>query len=149
MRRIYNTICFFVIVSVFIYVFSGILGVNVLKYHPVENKWLSYGIEGSPSMGYYGKIAFSLPLAIILSIGFYFVFSNRRIDAKCMKGASILSVLYGMFFFIGEEWHAWGIAKRGLDSKVFFNFELVSYLIVLGLFLVVLYLSVLVDRKEG
>ncbi|HIJ97864.1 TPA: hypothetical protein H1009_02125, partial [archaeon] len=140
----------FVITAIFIYVFSGLVGVNLPKYYPILNKWSVAALSG-PSMGFYAKIPFALIPAAIIAVLFYLVAplaqKHFQIRFKNFKSFTTISVLFGVMFFIAEEWHVWGIEKLKLDAGGFFNAELTFFIVVLLGFLF-LGLGVLAMEKK-
>ncbi len=124
----------FVISAIFIYIFSGLAGINLPKYYPALNKWSVAALSG-PSMGYFAKVPFALISALIIAVLFYFAApylqQHFEIRLKSFKSFTTVSVLLGIMFYITEEWHVWGIEKLKLDGGGFFNTELLFLIIII------------------
>lgn len=136
-KRIFHTIIFFINIGVFSYVFSGLIELNLPKYYPMLRRFSIATLEG-PAMAFYAKIALTIIITVVLSKIFYLVFPliekyfNNSKDY--LIGFTQAAILFGVFFFIAEEGHKWGIEKGKLDNGLFFNIELWIYLILIGLF---------------
>jgi hypothetical protein len=132
-QKIYITVSGFLIVATFVYIFSGILGLNLPKYYPELGVFSVEKLTG-PSMGYYGKMGFTLLLSLPLSVLFYLFLSRSRrtlgFNLDLWRGLAVGSLLFGVMFFVAEEWHKWGITKPGLGA---FTLLLVLFLSLLGL----------------
>lgn len=146
-ERIYNSVCFFIVISIFIYVFSEIAGINVINYYPALNKWTVARLA-SPAIGYYGKILFSIPLASALSVLFYFLTPKLKINKIYFQGLIGGFILVGLMFFIVEEWHRWGVVNELLDKGGFYNIELVSFVVQIILFLMLGYLMIFLSNRN-
>ena len=99
----------------------------------------------------YAKIPFALIPAAIIAVLFYLVAplaqKHFQIRFKNFKSFTTISVLFGVMFFIEEEWNVWGIEKLKLDAGGFFNAELTFFIVVLLGFLF-LGLGVLAMEKK-
>lgn len=152
-KRIFFTLGVFVILAVFLYVFSGVVGVNVPRYYPETHEWKTFSEASFPSVGYYGKLLVTIPLAAVLSIIFYLIlpaFSGilEKEEAK-YQGAIKLSLLFGSLYFVGHEWHRWGIQEAGLDTNLFWNSELNFFLFLLVLYVVLAFILSWAGSKIG
>ena len=149
-ERIYVAIMFFIIIFSFAYVFSGIAGVNVPRYYPETGIWL-FEKTSDPSMGYYGKVALVLPVTLLLALASYIFYPaySRRLSLKkeWFKGAAVISVMWAIFFYIGEEGHKWFLDKQSLTGGGFWNLELVFYTILIVLFIVLKDVFLWADKK--
>lgn len=125
-QKIYFTVCYFLVVATFIYVFSGISGLNLPKYYPEP---------GGPSMGYYGKVGFTFLLAFPLSLLFYLFLPTllgvQVFNPDFWRAAAVMALLFGIFFFAAEEWHRWG-ESLNLEWPVF-SLLLILFLLALKL----------------
>lgn len=149
-KRIFYTIIFFINVGIFSYILSGLGDLNLPKYYPVLHRFSVATLDG-PAMAFYAKIALTVIIAVVLGKIFYLVFpliekyfGNSR---NYLIGFTQGTMLFGIFFFIAEEWHKWGIEKRKLDNDLFFNVEFWFYLILLGLFIGLFFILWLVHSK--
>ena len=131
-KRLYLAVCYFLIISSFVYVFAGLAGVNLPRYYPELGVWSITKLTG-PSMGYYAKVGFTFLLVLPLTLIFYLLlpFISRRLhlDSSFVRGLTVASLLWGMFFFIIEEWHKW--AADLFDETLTFFFFLILFLILL------------------
>jgi len=132
-NRLLVTALFFVIFASLVYVLTGVAKLNVPRYYPLEDTWRMISVKDQPSMGYYGKIAVTLPLAILASVLFYFllplVTRSGDIAWPLYLGGAKYTLFLGLMFFVFEEWHSWSIAKAGLATQVFWGRELWTFLI--------------------
>lgn len=151
-KRIFCTTIFFLVISIFTYIFSGLVALNLPKYYPTLNMWSRTALDG-PGMGYYAKITLSIIIAVALSKVFYLVFpwlEKYFINSRnYLIGMAQGMMLVGIFFYIAEEWHTWGIEKRKLDNGELFNVEFWFYLILIGLFMVLFFIFQLIHGKYG
>lgn len=145
-EKIYLTVGYFLIVATFIYVFSGVFGLNLPRYYPELGVWSLEKLAG-PSMGYYGKVGFTFLLALPLSLVFYLflplITKTKKPNPVFWRGATVASLLFGMMFFAAEEWYRWGIEKQHQ------NLELLSFSLVLVLFLLLLKLVLWVENRAA
>lgn len=149
-KRIFHTIIFFTNIGVFSYVFSGLIELNLPKYYPMLRRFSIATLEG-PAMAFYAKIALTVIIAVVLGKIFYLVFpliekyfGNSK---NYLIGFTQATMLFGIFFFIAEEWHKWGIEKTKLDDGSFFNIEFWFYLILIGLFIGLFFVLWLIHGK--
>ncbi len=130
--RIFAALNFFLILSIFILIFSNLIGLNLPKYYPLLRKWSILPLEG-PAMGYFGAVGFSILLALPFSILFYFVLPYKQryleIRFKTFKNLSTAFILLGIFYFIVEEYKSWGIEKIKLRSEGFLGVEFWLFLL--------------------
>lgn len=137
-KRLFYALMFFLAISSFSYVFSGITELNLPKYYPVLREWSMATLEGV-GMSFYAKVAVSLAASLVLSVVFYVIFPllSKFVGNTSghVLGFAQGVIVISLFFFIGEEWHKWGIEKRKLDNGLFFNKELGFYIILLILFM--------------
>ena len=149
-ERIFLTVCFFLTITVFAYVFSGIAGVNLPRYYPVQNAWSTEKLEG-PSMGFYGKLALALVIGVTIAAAFYWVLPRAEhlleLRERGFKGLATTSLLIGILFFIVEEWRHWAIDKTGIEVTGFFNATLDLYLFGIGVFIALELLILSVEKK--
>lgn len=150
-ERLYMAFMFFIIMFSFAYVFSGIAGVNVPRYYPVDGVWTT-GSHDGPGMGYYGKIALVLPLSLLLAGAFYlaYPYNCRRLgfSGQWMRGAAVVSVIWAILFYVGEEGHAWVLDKQSLTGGGFFNLELVFYVLLLAAFVALMKIFLLAETES-
>lgn len=148
--RIFAALNFFLILAIFILVFSNLVGLNLPKYYPLLRQWSISPLEG-PSMGYFGAVGFSILLALPLAILFYWLlpFTQKysEIRFKTFKNLSTAFILFGILFFVAKEWKKWGIEKMGLKSETFFGSEFWLFVIVLILFLLLLRILLFLEKK--
>lgn len=116
-------ICYFLIIATFIYVFTGLLGVNLPAYYPVLHIWSVAKIDKAVSMAYYSKVAFTLITALVITSVQKVFLKGECVNEELLLGATKGVVLFGIFFFLAEEWHIWGIEKMRFDTQNFFNYE--------------------------
>ena len=136
-------ICYFMIIATFIYVFSGLAGLNMPVYYPVLRQWSIIPIEKAVGMAYYGKLFF----ALVLGAAFAFLGSlvkRRFTNEEELIGITKGTVILGLFFYLAEEWHKWGIEKMKFDTKNFLNYEFWYFLA-----LTVLFVSILCIASGG
>lgn len=149
-KRIFYTIIFFINVGIFSYILSGLVDLNLPKYYPMLRRFSVTTLEG-PAMAFYAKIALTIVIAALLGKIFYLIFPliEKYFDnsKNYLVGFTQATMLFGIFFFIAEEWHKWGIEKRKLDNGLFFNVEFWFYLILIGLFLGLFFVLWLVHSK--
>lgn len=148
--RIFSALNFFLILAIFILVFSHLSGVNLPKYYPLLREWSIKPLEG-PAMGYFGIVGFSILLALPASILFYLTLPYKQkyleIRFKTFKNLSTASILFGIFYFVAKEWGKWGIEKMGLKSEGFFGAEFWLFITILILFLVLLKILLVLEKK--
>jgi len=130
---------FFVISSSFSYIALGLAGVNVPRYYPELRVISIEPLADQISMGFYGKFIMALIVGIILTIGFAVFYpllkklelASLALTNKLMAGV----VWFSVSLIVMEEWHKWGIEKRGLDAPTLFNTEMGLFLLGLLVFL--------------
>ncbi len=148
--RIFTALNFFLILAISILVFSSSSGVNLPRYYPVLHQWSILPLEG-PSMGFYGKVGFVLLLALPITAIFYFLEpvlqKYMEIRFKTFKSLSTAFIIFGILYFVAKEWKKWGIDKMGLAEGGFLNSELIFFTVVLGLFLILLFLLLMLEKK--
>lgn len=148
--RIFAALNFFLILTIFILVFSNLIGINLPRYYPLLGRWSILPLEG-PSMGFYGAIGFALLLGIPLALIFYFLEpilqKYLEIRFKTFKSLSTASIVFGGFYFIAKEWKKWGIEKVGLVNDGFLNVEFWFFIGLLGGFLGLLFLLLILEKK--
>lgn len=123
-------ICFFLIIASFVYVFVGLTGVNLPGYYPVLHKWSVAPIKDAISMGFYSRVAFALIFSLIVTYATILFTRNNQVKEETLIGFTKAAVIFGILFFIAEEWHKWGIEKMKLDTQNFLNYEFWFFLIV-------------------
>jgi len=148
--RIFAALNFFLILTIFILVFSNLIGLNLPKYYPLLREWSIAPLEG-PSMGFFSAVGFSILLALPLSILIYWFLPYKQkfleIRFKTFKNLSTAFILFGIFYFVAKEWKKWGIEKMGLKSDSFFGPEFWLFIIVLVLFLILLKILLILEKK--
>src|SRR3989344_4802996 len=148
--RIFSFLNFFLMLAIFILVFSNLIGINLPKYYPLLYVWSILPLKG-PSMGFFSAVGFSVSLALPLSLIFYlaapYLQKYLEIRFKTFKNLSTAFVIVGIFYFIAKEWKEWGIEKTGLADSRFFNAEMLFFLIILGLFLIFFALLLILEKK--
>ena len=148
--RIFSALNLFLILTIFILVFGNLIGINLPKYYPVIREWSIGPLEG-PSMGFFGAVGFAVLLALPLALIFYFFAPNLQkyleIRFKTFKNLSTAFFIFGIFYFVVKEWREWGIDKMGLADNGFLNAEMIFLTVVLGLFLIFLSLSLILEKK--
>ncbi|PIZ00238.1 hypothetical protein COY62_03695 [bacterium (Candidatus Howlettbacteria) CG_4_10_14_0_8_um_filter_40_9] len=127
-------ISYFITIATFIYVFVGITGVNLPAYYPVLHKWSISPIKDAVSMGFYGRVAFTLIVSLIATFILTAFTKTKDTNESLLAGFTKASVIFGIFFFIGEEWHKWGIEKMKFDSKPFLNYEFWFFAVLVTIF---------------
>lgn len=137
------------IISSFIYVFTGITGINLPGYYPVLRKWSVAPIKDAISMGFYSKVFFTLIVSGILSYLLKLFTKSKDIDIETLIGFTKASVIFAIFFFIGEEWHKWGTEKMKLDTPSFVNREFWLLVIITILFIISTIYATIKGHKEG
>ena len=123
-------ICFFLIIASFVYVFVGITGVNLPAYYPVLHQWSVTPIKDAVSMGFYGRVAFTLIFSLLVTYAMILLTKNNETKEETLIGFTKASVIFGVLFFVAEEWHKWGIEKMKFDTQVFLNYEFWFFLAV-------------------
>lgn len=148
--RIFAALNLFLISSIFILVFSNLIGINLAKYYPLLREWSIKPLEG-PSMGFFGAVGFAILLAFPLSLIFYFLAPYLQkyleIRFKTFKNLSTAFIVFGIFYFVAKEWKKWGIEKIGLADGGFFNAEFWFFIILLGMFLGLFFLLLFLEKK--
>lgn len=148
--RLFASLNFFLVLAIFILVFSNLIGLNLPKYYPLLRQWSILSLEG-PSMSYFGAVGFSILLALPLSILFYlalpYLQKYQEIRFKTFKTLSTASVLFGISYFVAKEWKKWGIEKMGLKSEKLFGTEFWFFILVLILFLLLLRILLILEKK--
>ncbi|MFQ6049754.1 MAG: hypothetical protein ACE5J0_01810 [Candidatus Paceibacterales bacterium] len=148
--RVFAALNFFLILSIFILVFSKLAGVNLPRYYPSLHQWSILSLK-SPSMGFFGAIGFAILVAFPIAVIFYFLEpvlqKYLEIRFKTFKSLSTASIVFGILFFVAKEWKKWGIDKMGLAGGGFFNFEFIFFTVVLALFLILLFLLLMLEKK--
>lgn len=148
--RIFAALNFFLILTIFILIFSNLIGINLPRYYPLLGEWSILALEG-PSMGYYGAISFTFLLAFPLALIFYFLEpilqKYLEIRFKTFKSLSTAFIVFGIFYFIAKEWKKWGIEKMGPVSEGFLNVEFWFFIGLLGGFLGLLFLLLILEKK--
>lgn len=148
--RIFATLNYFLILAIFVLVFAKLSGLNLPKYYPLLREWSITPLPG-PAMGYFGAVGFSLLVALPLAILFYwflpFIQRYQEIRYKTFKNLTTAFLLFGLLFFVAEEYKSWGIEKMGLKSESFFSPEFWLFLILLFLFLILLKILLVLEKK--
>jgi hypothetical protein len=148
--RVFATLNFFLILSIFILVTSNLIDLKLPKYYPIQGVWSISPKEG-PAMGYYSAIGFSILFALPFSVLFYLASPHLQryleIRFKTFKNLTTAFVLFGIFYFVIKEWKKWGIEKMGLKSVGFFGPEFWFFLFVFILFLLILKLVLILEKK--
>jgi len=121
------------------YVLIPMAGVNVAKYYPVLHVFSTAPLEGEISMGFYGRVFVALIFGIVISF-LHAGLSPFMRKLGLIKSSSFTSranavVAFALAIIVVEEWHKWGIEKRGLDGTDFYNIEFA--LLLLGVFIFV------------
>lgn len=134
--------CYFVAISSFVYVFSGIAQINVPLYYPVLREWHVEKLKDAISMGFYSKLAFALVVGFVTAFVSTLFARRNNLNLDRLIGFTKASAVIGVLFFIAEEGHKWMIEKMKYDlEKFFFNYEMLVFVIVLGIFCTALCLS--------
>lgn len=148
--RIFAALNFFLMLSIFILIFSNLIGLHLPKYYPLLKRWSILPIEGL-SMGFFGAVGFSILLALPLSLLFYWVLPYKQkyleIRFKTFKSLSTAFLLFGILYFVAKEWGKWGIEKTGLKSAEFFGAEFWLFVTILILFLILLKILLILEKK--
>ncbi|KKK60348.1 hypothetical protein LCGC14_3025270 [marine sediment metagenome] len=148
--RMFSALNFFLISAIFILVFSNLAGVNLPRYYPILHQWSVLPLEG-PSMGFFGTVGFVLSLAIPMTVIFYFLEPvlqvYMEIRFKTFKSLSTAFIIFGILFYVAKEWKKWGIDKMGLGVGGFLNSEFTFFLLLLGMFLTLLFLLLILEKK--
>lgn len=148
--RLFSVLNFFLISTIFILVFSNLVGVKLPRYYPLLLEWSITPLE-SPSMGFFGAVGFSILLALPLSILFYWLLPYKQkyleIRFKTFKTLTTAFVLFGILYFVAKEWKEWGIEKMGLRSDSFFGPEFWLFVVVLLTFLILLKILLVLEKK--
>lgn len=148
--QIFAAVNLFMIIAVFIYAFSGLAGINLPRYYPTLNQWSIAALEG-PAMGFFAKVPFALIPATTIAIIFYlaapWLQAHIEIRLKTFKNFSTMAILFGMMFFVVEEWHSWGIVKQKLEGSGFFNAELNLLIISTAVFLLLGLVILAIEKK--
>ena len=148
--RLFSSLNFFLILAIFILIFSDLIGLNLPKYYPLLRAWSVSPLRG-PSMGYFSAVAFSIILALPLSILFYLILPYKQkyleIRFKTFKNQSTGFLILGILNFIAKEWQKWGIEKMGLKSQNFPGAELRLFIVVIFLFLILLKTLLFLEKK--
>ncbi|MDO8424846.1 MAG: hypothetical protein Q7S70_02810 [bacterium] len=149
--RVFASLNFFLLLSIFTLVFSNLLGLNLPKYYPLLYQWSVTPISGGVGMGYFAAVGFSLILALPLSFIFYLSLARAQkhleIRYKTFKNLSTGFLLFGIFYFAAKEWKEWGIDKMGIKSTDFFGPEFWSFVVILGSFLALLKILLILEKK--
>ena len=148
--RIFAALNFFLILAIFILIFSNLSGVNLPRYYPVLHQWSVLPLNG-PSMGFFGAVGFVLLLAIPITVIFYslepVLQKYVEIRFKTFKSLSTASIIFGILYYVAKEWKKWGIDKMGLGVGGFLNSEFTFFTLVLGIFLILLFLLLMLEKK--
>lgn len=148
--RIFATLNFFLILSILILVFSNLVGINLPRYYPLLGQW-SITSLGGPSMGFFGAVGFAILLALPLTLLFYWFLPIKQkhleIRFKTFKNLSTAFIIFGILYFIAKEWEKWGIEKMGLKGESFFGAEFWLFIAILILFLILLKILLVLEKK--
>lgn len=147
--KVNSLITTFIVIGVFVYVFSGLTGLNLVRYYPVLREWSVTKLDG-PSMGFFGKLLFALPITAIITLLYAAVYdwTTKTFGKLCCRGLAIGSLIFGYFFYVAEEWHKWGIDKPGLDNGKFINNEFWFFIVVMILALISLMIPAYIYKKD-
>jgi len=148
--QIFAALNFFLILAIFVLVFSHLIGLSLPKYYPLLRQWSIKPLEGA-GMGFFGAVGFSILLALPISILFYWFLPYKQryleIRFKTFKNLSTAFILFGILYFVAKEWKKWGIEKMGLKSESFFDAEFWLFVAVLVLFLILLKILLFLEKK--
>lgn len=148
--RTFAALNFFLVLSIFILVFSDLAGLNLPKYYPLSREWSVKTLE-RPSMGYFGAVGFSILVALPISLLFYWFLPLKQkyleIRFKTFKNLTTAFLLFGIFYFVAKEWKKWGIEKMGIKSEGFFGAEFWLFIFILILFLIFLKILLFSEKK--
>lgn len=148
--RVFAALNFFLILAIFVLVFSHLIGLNLPKYYPFLRQWSIAPLRGV-SMGFFSAVGFSILTALPLSILFYLVLPCKQkyleIRFKTFKNLSTLAIIFGILYFAAKEWKEWGIEKMGLKSENFFSAEFWLFVVILVLFLILLKILLILEKK--
>jgi hypothetical protein len=148
--RIFAGLNLFLILAIFVLVFSHLIGLNLPKYYPLLHQWSVSPLQ-EVSMGFFSAVGFSILTALPLSILFYLVSPHKQkyleIRFKTFKNLSTLAIIFGILYFAVKEWKEWGIEKMGPKSESFFSAEFWLFIAVLVLFLILLKILLILEKK--
>lgn len=102
-------------------------------------------------MGFFGVVGFSIAVALPLSLLFYWLLPLKQkyleIRYKTFKNLSTGFLLFGLLYFVAKEWKEWGIEKMGIKSTEFFGPEFWSFVAILFVFLGLLKILLVLEKK--
>jgi len=130
-NKVNSIITTFIITGVFVYLFTGLTGLNLIKYYPTLRVWSVSKLD-APSMGFFGKILFSIPVATLITLIYAALYkqTSKTLGKLSCRGMAIGILIFGYFFYVAEEWHEWGITKTGLSGGGFFNTEFWFFIVI-------------------
>ena len=130
-----SALAIFVTGSAAAYVLVSVAGVNVPRYYPTLREFSYEIVPEAISMSLYGRMlyAFGAGLAVVIV---HLILRPILAHIKLVKLRHLTVLAYTTVWFaiswiIVEEWHKWGIQKRGLDTTLPVNDEF--YLAIIGL----------------
>lgn len=149
-KKIYFTLCFFLIIASLALVLTNIFELNIPRYYPLLHQWSIEKLEG-PSTGMYGEVGFPLIFSLILSSIFYlfipFCQKRKIFREEFFRASAITSLLWATVFSIAIYWHEWGIVETKWETPGFWNLGLLSFLIILLIFLLLFKIVWWLDTK--
>ena len=150
-RLLAAAIGIFVAASSAAYILVDLAGVNWPRYYPVLRVFSVVPIEGEVSMGFYGRFAVALAAGVLITAIFLLVSPILRALHLLRTGYvgifAATSTWMATAIIVVEEWHVWGLEKRGLDNAEAINPELQLFGWGLAVFLVGMLLTVAAVRR--
>jgi len=142
----------FVISATVSYVLAGLASLNLPRYYPQLHSWSTVAMDGEIAMGLFGRFAWALVVGLVVAL-LYLLFSRgisqlrKKVPAIFWASATAVTLSFGSAVIVVEEWHKWGLEKRGLEQGGLFNAELGLFLVGLAVFILGIGLLMLAWRR--
>ena len=121
------SVIIFVSVSSLAYALMNLAGVNWPRYYPNLRDIALESIPGEIDMGFDGRFMVALLYGLI-GVSIYLIISPIAQRFNLIKTSHAMLMMTTAFWsslamFVIEEWHDWGVVKRGLETAGLFNNE--------------------------
>ncbi len=137
----------FVFSAAISYIALGLAHVNLPRYYPALRQVSIAPIKDAVAMGFYGRFFAAIIAALIITVAFLIFYPLlKKLDLTHLALTNklmIAAVWFAASIIVIEEWHEWGIEKRGLDTTNFFNSEFGLFLLGLLVFFGGIFLTAL------
>lgn len=134
-RVLAATVGVFVAASSAAYVLVDLAGVNLPRYYPVLHVFSVEPIKDQIAMGFYSRCAAAF-IAGLAVAAIYLLLSPLLRILHLVRTSQVTVVVSTVVWFaiatvVTQQWHEWGLVKRGLDTTTAVNGELVLFIVVL------------------